>query len=681
MPDKWHGYVMRLKDQIAELKETLQLISGAVEEQRHRLEQLTRKLRVSLEQSAGASQPLHQLPSVLKSILDNPAVGAILVGPDGRYLLFNAVAEAILGSALTRNMDPPSSYGYGLYLADKVTRCDNEHLPWQQCAHGASTQEVVLFVRRPGVRDGIWIRTISMPIRNEQSESNGAVSFLVDTTEQIHVEEQIKQLLNTLEQQLASIEMAHTLLAQLTTKLSHADIASQFKGLDNLASGFGEPLMGEITTPLPRLKELPVAEIGTEKTTAPLLNQALTNESVTPGSVEPVIASSSAKKNDDVHVDITTPVKAIEAVATSGNGTSDLTVPPILHTAAEAGNIGKPERPTKAAPSAQVPAEVERKPESAQIASSKNDVVAADLQSTPSPVAKVDAGTPKDDGHSAPQPARGSRVLTNRVLIVDDIPVNQKLLRLQLKRLGFDVETACNGKEAVDAVVKNEYDIVFMDLDMPVMDGPSATAAIRKIEAVTLKHVPIVAMTSYDRDVDRDRCLQSGMDDYLVKGATQKHLNEVINKFVKQLVDTDSEPARLLDSQQQPGIAIPNATPLDIDTLQNLHGKEEMQEVSRLFYSSVNTFVECIQLAIDERNADAVNHFAHCIKGPAASMGLTQLTGIISEMIAAAESGDWTHVRFQYMKLKSNFSQVLVRLKDICGPEHLSANSYVGEVP
>ncbi len=263
---------------------------------------------------------------------------------------------------------------------------------------------------------------------------------------------------------------------------------------------------------------------------------------------------------------------------------------------------------------------------------------------------------------------------------MDDIPVNQKLLRLQLKRLGFDVETACNGKEAVDAVVKNEYDIVFMDLDMPVMDGPSATAAIRKIEAVTLKHVPIVAMTSYDRDVDRDRCMQSGMDDYLVKGATQKQLNEVINKFVKQLVDTDSEPARLLESQSPAALAAASAA-VDIDTLQHLHGKEEMQEVSRLFYSSVNTFVECIQLAIDERNADAVNHFAHCIKGPAASMGLNQLTGIISEMIGAAETGDWTHVRFQYMKLKSNFSQVLVRLKDICGPEHLNASTFVGEVP
>jgi CheY-like chemotaxis protein/PAS domain-containing protein len=640
MPDKWHGYVIRLKDQIAELKETLQLISSAVEEQRHRLEQLTRKLRVSLEQSAGASQPLHQLPSVLKSILDNPAVGAILVGPDGRYLLFNAVAEAILGSALTRNMDPPSSYGYGLYLADKVTRCDNEHLPWQQCAHGASTQEVVLFVRRPGVRDGIWIRTISMPIRNEQSESNGAVSFLVDTTEQIHVEEQIKQLLNTLEQQLSSIEMAHTLLAQLTSKLSHADIASQFKGLDMLMMG-NAPLIPPEAVPDTRPVAAQVADLSA-KAVASLSGNG--NDHLD-SSIKGIDAAHPlGSPDDEIHVDITTPVRAIEAITTAENATVD---------------VSSAVEPTGKAEKAPAPAK-------------------ADTAKEPKPTAEPGA---KDENSIAAQATtRATRVLTNRVLIVDDIPVNQKLLRLQLKRLGFDVETACNGKEAVDAVVKNDYDIVFMDLDMPVMDGPSATAAIRKIEAVTLKHVPIVAMTSYDRDVDRDRCLQSGMDDYLVKGATQKQLNEVINKFVKQLVDTDSEPARLLESQSSAAAAL-QAQPLDIDSLQHLHGKEEMQEVSRLFYSSVNTFVECIQLAIDERNADAVNHFAHCIKGPAASMGLNQLTAIITEMIGAAETGDWTHVRFQYMKLKSNFSQVLVRLKDICGPEHLNANTFVGEVP
>ncbi len=83
-----------------------------------------------------------------------------------------------------------------------------------------------------------------MPIRNEQGESN--VPFIPSyTTEQIHVEEQIEQLLNTLEQQLSSIEMAHTLLAQLTTELSHADIASQFKGLDALTNTGNNPIYDE----------------------------------------------------------------------------------------------------------------------------------------------------------------------------------------------------------------------------------------------------------------------------------------------------------------------------------------------------------------------------------------------------------------------------------------------------
>ena len=305
-------------------------------------------------------------------------------------------------------------------------------------------------------------------------------------------------------------------------------------------------------------------------------------------------------------------------------------VPPVAEKATAAEPSNTPAAPEKRAEEAK-PVAATPAPQPGQAAAPP--APASPAPASPAPAPAAEAKAPVTPAKPAAEPAAGesfsekeaiasqsatraNRVLTNRVLIVDDIPVNQKLLRLQLKRLGFDVETACNGKEAVDAVVKNEYDIVFMDLDMPVMDGPSATAAIRKIEAVTLKHVPIVAMTSYDRDVDRDRCMQSGMDDYLVKGATQKQLNEVINKFVKQLVDTDSEPARLLESQSPAALAAASAA-VDIDTLQHLHGKEEMQEVSRLFYSSVNTFVECIELAIDERNADAVNHFAHCIKGPA----------------------------------------------------------------
>jgi len=102
-----------------------------------------------------------------------------------------------------------------------------------------------------------------------------------------------------------------------------------------------------------------------------------------------------------------------------------------------------------------------------------------------------------------------------------------------------------------------------------------------------------------------------------------------------------------------------------------------MREVSRLFYSSVSTFVDCLQLAIDEKNTHAVTHFVHCIKGPAASLGLTELLGILEQTITAADNGDWTRVCYQFMKLRANYTDVVGRLKEIFGAEHL-ANVPVG---
>ncbi len=256
----------------------------------------------------------------------------------------------------------------------------------------------------------------------------------------------------------------------------------------------------------------------------------------------------------------------------------------------------------------------------------------------------------------------GRKLSTNKkILIVDDIPVNQKLLRLQLKRLGFeDIETAPNGKDAVACVQQTEYAVVFMDLDMPVMDGPTATAEIRKIEEITRKHVPIIAMTSYDRDVDRERSLKSGMDDYLVKGATQEQIDQAMSKFVQ----TAPEDAPEWEQKTEADTDTPDAEAFD-----HLKQLEDFEEISRLFCTSVSTFIDCIQLALDERNADALNHFAHSIKGPASSMGLKQLCVVLLDMIDAAESGDWMHARFDYMKLKTSFQQVLGRLKEIVGPD------------
>ncbi len=119
-----------------------------------------------------------------------------------------------------------------------------------------------------------------------------------------------------------------------------------------------------------------------------------------------------------------------------------------------------------------------------------------------------------------------------RVLVVEDNAVNQRLAARQLQRLGFAPEVVGNGAEAVDANERARYDLVFMDVQMPVMDGFEATAAIRRRELRTRTHVPIVAMTANARADDRGACLAAGMDDYISKPVTLGDLRRITERWL-----------------------------------------------------------------------------------------------------------------------------------------------------
>ncbi len=119
-----------------------------------------------------------------------------------------------------------------------------------------------------------------------------------------------------------------------------------------------------------------------------------------------------------------------------------------------------------------------------------------------------------------------------RLLIVEDNQVNQRLAMRQLLRLGFNAEAVANGREAVDAQDRENYDLIFMDVQMPVMDGYEAAAEIRRHEIRTRRHVPIVAMTANALNEDRDACLAAGMDDYVSKPVSLANLRIVIERWL-----------------------------------------------------------------------------------------------------------------------------------------------------
>ncbi len=120
-----------------------------------------------------------------------------------------------------------------------------------------------------------------------------------------------------------------------------------------------------------------------------------------------------------------------------------------------------------------------------------------------------------------------------RILLAEDNPVNQKLAKMMLSKAGYHVEIANDGKEAVERYsdAPDDFDLIFMDIQMPVMDGLEATREIRRYETKSDRHVPIVAMTANAMKGDRERCIKAGMDDYTTKPIKREVVFDIIKSY------------------------------------------------------------------------------------------------------------------------------------------------------
>lgn len=130
-----------------------------------------------------------------------------------------------------------------------------------------------------------------------------------------------------------------------------------------------------------------------------------------------------------------------------------------------------------------------------------------------------------------PTATSSPQVHPRRVLLVEDNEINRRVALGLLSSRGHHAVVAENGREAVDAVAEQEFDVVLMDMQMPVMDGYEATMHIRKREQDSGGHIPIVAMTAEALKGDRERCLATGMDDYVSKPITPTEMYRAIEKF------------------------------------------------------------------------------------------------------------------------------------------------------
>ena len=119
-----------------------------------------------------------------------------------------------------------------------------------------------------------------------------------------------------------------------------------------------------------------------------------------------------------------------------------------------------------------------------------------------------------------------------RFLVVEDNAVNQLLMSGMLAMQGADVDLAANGELGLEVMKTSSYDAIFMDCQMPIVDGYESTILIRSLEAGTHKRIPIVAMTANASEADRLACLEAGMDDYMSKPVKRQDLLEAFQKHL-----------------------------------------------------------------------------------------------------------------------------------------------------
>jgi CheY-like chemotaxis protein len=123
---------------------------------------------------------------------------------------------------------------------------------------------------------------------------------------------------------------------------------------------------------------------------------------------------------------------------------------------------------------------------------------------------------------------------SGEVLVVEDNPVNQKVARRFLERMGLTVTIAADGQQGVALYQSSHFDVILMDVQMPVLDGCAATRAIRKLEHGTQKHIPIVALTADAMVQQLEECRAAGMDDHLTKPIEVEALRSTLGKYLRQ---------------------------------------------------------------------------------------------------------------------------------------------------
>ena len=252
------------------------------------------------------------------------------------------------------------------------------------------------------------------------------------------------------------------------------------------------------------------------------------------------------------------------------------------------------------------------------------------------------------------------------VLIVDDDATNQLVLSETLKLLDVSFDTASDGQEAVDRVASNSYDLVLMDVQMPILDGLGATRAIRQLSDASAAAVPVIAMTAHAMAQHREQCLSAGMNGFATKPVNLDGLRELLMGYALGLAAGDHE-----DHTSNAAVSDPvsdESSPLDMAELShNLGGDQQaVRQVVALCLQDLTAEMPILADAIDAGDLVEVRRIAHRIKGASANVRANRLrdaAGKLEDAVGGSGGretvGRWRALHAEYETLADYVNRYL----------------------
>jgi signal transduction histidine kinase/ligand-binding sensor domain-containing protein/CheY-like chemotaxis protein len=261
--------------------------------------------------------------------------------------------------------------------------------------------------------------------------------------------------------------------------------------------------------------------------------------------------------------------------------------------------------------------------------------------------------------------------LVGKILVVEDQPLNREVAIGILNSLGLEVETAHDGRQALDIMHRAHFDVVLMDCEMPVMDGYSATTTWRSRETSGM-HLPIVALTADATEAGRAACLAAGMDDYLAKPFRRETLHALLSRWLPSRPDTAS------DSGIRSGITsgiranaelTPEEPLLDAATLAALRAlprngpKDMLSHIGELYLLDSKGLTESIEAALQGGNAQELARAAHAWRSYNGNVGALGLARLCFELEDAARRGALDAAREVYGRIRQLHERVREQLQ------------------